>query len=274
MDVKVTDKENWANLKKNIKELNIFNPENYNETFLSRRIECRLRATCLNSYAEYAQKLNSSEKEREALAKDLTINVTSFFRDANTYKAIKEEVIPFIVKTKEENGKNTINVWSAGAASGEEAYSLAILFREVLGTRLTKFKLNILGTDIDHDAVAEAKNGTYNEQKLRETNPLYIKRYFEKTEASYRINEDIRKMVQFEQGDILGPHKPREIDLLLCRNTVIYFNAETKSNMYTEFYNIMNKDGFLILGKTEILLGKARELFQIFNSSERIYCKE
>ncbi|MFH0869541.1 MAG: protein-glutamate O-methyltransferase CheR [archaeon] len=274
MDVKVTDKENWTALKMKIKELKIFNPENYAETFLSRRIECRLRATCLNSYSEYAQKLTSSEKEREALCKDLTINVTSFFRDTNTYQAIKEEVMPFIVKTKEETGQNTINVWSAGAASGEEAYSLAILFKEVLGTRLARFKLSIIGTDIDREAIAEAKQGVYNEQQLRETDPAYIKRYFEKTGNSYRITDDIKKMVRFEQGDILGASKPRDIDLLLCRNTVIYFNAETKAKLYADFYNIMKRNGFLILGKTEILLGNARELFQIFNSSERVYCKE
>lgn len=279
MEIKANDPENWELLKSKIKELKIFNPENYTDSFLSRRVECRLRATSLNALASYAKLISESENERNSLNKELTINVTSFFRDIKTYEAIKEEVIPFILKTKESNPDNenskAINVWSAGAASGEEAYSIAILFREALGLKLSRYSLNITGTDIDPDAVEKAKKGIYAEQQLKEAPPEYTKRYFDRLEdGTYAIKSEIKRMVKFLNGDVHSALKPKNLDLLMCRNTVIYFNAEAKAKLYNDFYNIINKNGFLVLGKTEIILGPARELFQTFNSNERIYCKE
>ncbi len=279
MDIRANDPENWGLLKSRIKELKIFNPENYTDTFLGRRVECRLRATNLGTLASYAKLLSESEKERDSLNRELTINVTSFFRDIKAYEAIKDEVIPFIINAKMNDGESdnskAINVWSAGASSGEEAYSVAILFKEVLGLKLSKFALNIMGTDIDPDAVEQAKKGIYAAAQLKEAPPEYVKRYFDHLkDGTYAVKDEIKRMVKFQVGDIHSPLKPKNLNLIMCRNTVIYFNAEAKAKLYNDFYNILNKNGFLVLGKTEIILGPARELFQTFNSNERVYCKE
>jgi chemotaxis protein methyltransferase CheR len=272
IEIKATDQQNWTSLKKRICDLKIFNTQNYTDTFLTRRIECRLRVTGQSSYSAYIKLLESSSAERESLLKELTINVTNFFRDKQMYHELQDQIIPALIAAKEKNNDRMINVWSAGCSSGEEPYSVAMLFKEALGAKLSRFHLNITATDIDHDAISDAKKAIYNEHQLKETDQRYLK-YFEKTGQDYLVTADIRNMVNLKEGDILSDSKPKNIDIILCRNTVIYFNVDTKSKLYVDFYNCLNPAGYLVLGKTEVLIGPARELFTIINNSERVYCK-
>lgn len=269
----VSDKQYWALLKKKIKQLHIFNCDNYSDSFLLRRIGCRLRALEINSYSEYMGILEKNFDERSKLLKELTIHVTHFFRDAGLYEKIKENVIPLLMSIKGRESDSKIRIWCAGCSSGEEAYSIAMLLKEVMGSRINRFNISIIGTDIDKASIEKAKAGIYEEARLKETNTAYTKKYFDMSEDYYKIKDEIKELVEFKVGDILSTIGPKNIDLLLCRNTVIYFNKELKERLYVDFFNSLSENGYLVLGMTESLLGPASDMFMTVDNVHRIYQK-
>ncbi len=277
MEIELTKEQEWIFLKNEIENLRIFQTHHYRDSFLRRRVNVRMRALNIQSYMEYFLVLKKLSEERELLRKELTINVTRFFRDFSVYKLIKEKIIPNILRYKKERSQFSIRCWSAGCSTGEEAYSLAILFKEVLKKEKKRFNLKILGTDLDKPIIDKAKQGIYGEQQLKElknSDPFLFQKYFIKREDSYIIDKEVKRLVDFQVGDILSSTKPQNLDLILCRNTVIYFSDETKKRFYHDLYNILNTNGYLILGKTEKLIGPAQGMFKIFNGRESIYFKD
>lgn len=265
--MEIKDAENWNLLTQTINKEVKFKCEEYNKNFLSRRVEVRLRTLNLNSYKEYAEILKNDEKEQQKLRTELTIHVTHFFRDKEFYDAFKDEIIPLLKNKKE------IKIWSAGCSTGEEPYSIVICFKEKLGENLENKKISIIAQDYCQDTIEKAKIGEYEEYQFREMPIEYKEKYFEKINEKYKVKEDLKKYVKFETADILR-EKPRNLDIIICRNTVIYFEAETKAKLYVDFYDILNKEGIFILGKTETINGPAREKFKVLNAKERIYKKE
>jgi chemotaxis protein methyltransferase CheR len=271
----VTDPKNFELMKERVSALLNFKSSQYSNTFLTRRVDVRLRATNITSYREYCLLLDRDMDERNRLYKELTINVTHFFRDVEMWEIFRNEVIPLIVSLKKESNEKTIKVWSAGASSGEEAISASICFHEVLGPDLSGFRLSILGTDLSKNVVESAKLALYEGQQFGEMKPELIAKYFDLVDHDvYRAKKEITDNIQFTVGDILNYSGLKNLDVIFCRNTVIYFNAEAKPKLYLEFFNCLGKGGFFVMGKTEGLLGEAREMFQVFNSKERIYFKE
>ncbi len=272
--LKVKDEGNWEYLKKSIKDLGVFESHNYSDSFLKRRIEGRIRVSKLDTYSSYIRLLKRSSEERVKLKNDLTINVTHFFRDKSLYELLRKTVFPKLINDKHEKGERNIRIWSAGCSSGEEAYSVAILFKEILGEKLGLFDIDILGTDIDAKIVKRAKEGVYEKNQLRETDEDYVLKYFEERGDLYVIKNNIKNLVRFEEGDILSENNPRGLDIIFCRNTVIYFDESVKKDLYVDIHDLLNSGGLFILGKTEILVGPARETFKVLNSVERIYLKK
>lgn len=270
----IKDPENLEGAKEAITRIVGFNCSQYSENFISRRIEVRLRANNICSYKGYIEILEANPQEREKLLKELTIHVTLFFRDAAVFELIKEKVIPLIISHKESERDYNIRVWSAGCSTGEEAYSIAIILKEAMKGKSASFKTIVIATDIDKKSIEIAKRGSYQLEQLKQTDTSYINRYFEKCNELYNVRDSIKEIVTFQEGDILSGIKPRNIDIILCRNTVIYFDSKTKSNLYEEMYSMLKPNGFLIMGKTETLTGPAHEMFQVFNTKERIYRKE
>ncbi len=260
-------------LRKKIKEIVNFNSEYYEEKHLRRRVAIRMRALDISSYREYLRLLERSEDERRKLMKVLTVNVTEFFRNPETYDVLQRDVFPELIRMKENNGSRVLRLWSAGCASGEEPYSLAILAKEVLGKR-EDFRVRIMATDIDNESLNKAKRGVYSRRELAGVRRDYIKKYFERMGESYRVIEELREMVTFERRDLISDRKYRAIDMILCRNVIIYFSKELKERLFLDFYESLNPGGFLVLGKTENLSGEARKKFKIYNNVERIYRKE
>lgn len=218
--------------------------------------------------------LEDDPEEKKKLLKELTIHVTHFFRDESVYTVIKNRVIPEIIRIKKQKNQKTIKIWSAGCSTGEEPYSIAMLFKEHLGENPDNFRVYIIATDIDNKSIEKAKKGIYPEQQFKETNKYYVTKYFTKMDNQYQISDEIRHMVDFRVGDILSPFNPKNVDIIFCRNTVIYFDQETKSKLYDDLYYALNNESFLVMGKTETLIGISQGKFQMFDNREKIYCKE
>jgi chemotaxis protein methyltransferase CheR len=260
-------------LKRKIKDIINFNSEFYEDKHLRRRVAIRMRALDIASYREYLRLLERDMDERMRLSKVLTVNVTEFFRNPETFEVIRREVLPELIATKLKSGSRVLRLWSAGCASGEEPYSLAMLVKEVLNGR-DDFTVRIMATDIDRECLEKARLGIYRREELGGVRRYYIKKYFERVEEGYRVKRELRDMVTFERKDLISDRKYRVMDMILCRNVVIYFSRELKERLFMDFYESLNPGGFLILGKTENLSGEARKKFKIYNNVERIYRKE
>ncbi len=270
----VKDSGSFDTMKRTVSRLLDFDCAEYTESFLKRRFEVRLRKNNIDTYRAYLKFLGGNTDEQTALKKELTIHVTHFFRDKEFWQEFKEKIIPAIITHKQNTGRRDIKIWSAGCSSGEEPLSIAIDFHEKLKEKIKDFRISIIGTDRDCDTIEHAKKQSYDEQQFRETENAIKLRYFTKTDDNkYTPNTSIKSMITYHPGDILKDRMPGNIDIVFCRNTVIYFNPEAKSELYVEFYKILNTPGYFIMGKTEFLNGPARERFSVVSSRERIYSK-
>jgi chemotaxis protein methyltransferase CheR len=250
-----------------------FRCASYKDRCLRRRIAVRMRAKGTFTPHEYAGVLDSDPREYERLIRSLTVNVTKFFRNWDTYAAIQSKVVP----TLWENGEDEMRVWSAGCSSGEEPYSIAILMHR--HARETKSldrleQANIVGTDIDSDCLAEAGRAVYGESALSDTPPLLRREYFEEVAGLRTVPTAIRDLVRFECADLLSAPPPLpSLHLIICRNVIIYFEREAQDALFATFHRALAPGGFLVLGKVETLLGDVRSMFAPVNARERIFRK-
>src|SRR6266566_957118 len=250
-----------------------FRCASYKDKCLRRRIAVRMRAKGTTSPDEYAGILDHDPREYDRLIRSLTVNVTKFFRNWDTYSVIEKKVIPALWERQEDE----LRLWSAGCASGEEPYSLGILMHKHADETKTTSRLetvSILGTDIDADCLGEAERGCYAESALGDTPATLRKRYFPEVAGLHTMLPDVRRLVSFECNDLLSYRPPVEdVHLLLCRNVIIYFEREAQDALFREFHRLLAPEGFLVLGKVESLLGEARGLFAPVNARERIFRK-
>lgn len=266
----------FEELKKGVKSLLGFNTDQYKNTYLGRRFNARLRAYDLDSYHEYWDILKNDEKEQERLLNDLTINVTEFFRDQSVYRFLYEDVLPALI-----DKKHRIRVWSAGSSDGKEAYSVAMIFYELLGEKIARSRVTIVATDIDKDCLDRARSGCYvsrggitqtdvSKQLSLLSDPS---EFFDIEGDTYVIKPELKNLVSFQYHDLISGPKKQNFDIILCRNVVIYFNRGLQEVLYMDFYDALNQGGFFVMGKTETLIGKARGLFQTYDSRERVFQK-
>lgn len=271
----MADEAAFEKLKHTVSRLLDFDCSQYSHSFLARRFETRLRATAIADYESYELFLAETPEEQEHLLNELTIHITHFFRDAPVWNAFRTGVIPLLRSLRKEQGITTIKIWSAGCSTGEEPISIAISFYEALGPQLGGLKVTILASDRDKGTIAKALEATYDEEQLRETPESIKDRYFDQDEHGfYHPVQKILDLIQYRVADIINVAKPRDLDAIFCRNTVIYFDRVTKEKLYVDFFDSLRQNGFLIMGKTETLFGPARDKFQFFDNRERIYCKE
>jgi len=264
----------FETLKRVITESTGFNCEQYKEAHFRRRVNVRVRATNSESYEEYLRVLKKNSAEHEYLIKALTINVSEFFRNPETFKVIEREVIPFLVKSRSDSLVKSIRIWSAGCATGEEVYSLAILLHRVLGKDLGMYRVSIIGTDIDDLSLEKAKKGVYRENVIKNVDIGIKENYFVKQGEMYQISDQLRNMIRFKKHDMISESCVDRFDLIMCRNVMIYFKKEIQEQLQLNFYKSLNKGGFFIIGKAETLLGTASTRFKAYNSRERLYVKE
>lgn len=247
--------------------------EQYKENYLKRRIAVRLRAIGASDYAEYLRVLRTDPDEYTKLLNELTINVTQFFRDKDVFTRLRDEVIPEAIGAKQAISSRSLRTWSAGCASGEEPYSLAMLLDHALGKDLDKWNVRILGSDIDDGSLAIARNARYTEVDMLEG--MELQKYFETKDTAegrqFYVREFIKRRVKLEKINLLEEHGRRHFDMVLCRNVLIYFSRDVQSRIIESLASSMQKDGFLILGKSETLGSEASAYFKPVYPRERIY---
>lgn len=250
-----------------------FQCSSYKDKCLRRRIAVRMRAKGTVSHTEYAGILDADPREYERLVRSLTINVTKFFRNWDTFSVVQQKVIPALW----ERGERELRVWSAGCSSGEEPYSVAILMHEYAAERSQRSRLeglSIVGTDIDAHCLGAAESALYGATALGDTPAELRERYFPEVAGSFTMLPEVRRLVTFQRSDLLQSKPPFEdIHLLVCRNVVIYFEREAQDALFAAFHRALAPGGFLVLGKVETLLGAARGLFSPVNARERIFRK-
>jgi chemotaxis methyl-accepting protein methylase len=246
-----------------------FHCQHYKEKCLRRRIGVRLRARGLHSYSDYARLLDGDAKEYEKLLDTLTINVTKLFRNWETWESMAAQVIP----TLWHETPRDVRVWSAGCSSGEEAYSLAVLFHRHASMVRESHRLarvDILGTDIDKGSLMAAGRGAFEDDAFTDT-PVEIRSaYFTTTVPSF-VKPDVRGLVRFERRDLIHGEAPRGLHLIACRNVIIYFDRNTQEQLFVRFHDALEPGGYLVLGKVETLLGATRSLFEPVDARERIF---
>jgi two-component system CheB/CheR fusion protein len=242
----------------------------YKKNTVYRRIERRMGVHKIEKIASYVQFLQENPKELEILFKELMIGVTNFFRDSTAWEKLKETVIPDIISNLQPG--SILRAWVPGCSTGEEAYSLAIVFREAVEKINPHggFSLQIFATDLDHDAIEIARKGIFPANISADVSPARLKRFFLATDDGYFVNTEIRETVVFAQHNIIMHPPFTKIDLLTCRNLLIYMEPELQKKLLKLFYYSLNPDGILLLGSSETL-GSQSPLFAPLDIKLKIF---
>jgi len=242
----------------------------YKKTSLERRLQKRLHALNLKSYEDYIVRLSEDPAEYDRLIETLLINVTEFFRDRDAFDVIRNKVLPDIMGCKAD-ARHKLKIWSAGCATGEEAYSMAILLNETLGNKSDNYEFSIYGTDIDKDSLEKAKAAAYRIETVDgKIADEILDKYFVRN-GSLRVKDFVKRSCFFLFHDLVLDRPLKAMDIILCRNVAIYFERALQEKIYLDFYNALNEDGCLFLGKAETLIGPAQENFEVIDKRWNIY---
>jgi two-component system CheB/CheR fusion protein len=224
----------------------------YKRSSLVRRVAKRMEVVGIEGFTAYMDYLEVHPEEFGRLFDTILINVTAFFRDDTAWELIGTEIIPRIVGPKRPD--DPIRCWCAGCASGEEAYTIAMQFAEALGLEAARDHVKIYATDVDEEALARARHAQYEERQIEGVPETLREKYFEKVNGRYVVNKDLRRMVIFGRHDLIQDAPISRIDLLVCRNTLMYLNSETQSRILERFHFALSERGVMFLGKAETLL--------------------
>src|SRR5215471_3775597 len=249
-----------------------FDFRGYKRASLSRRIFKRMQAVGVDDYERYIEVLEANPGEFSELFNTILINVTSLMRDPDAWEALAADVIPAIINTKAS--EEPIRVWSAGTASGEEAYSPAVLFADALGEDRFRRVVKIYATDADNDALNDARHGRYPERQLVEAfGEERANRFFD-VEAGYGVfRSDLRRALIFGRHDLVQDPPISRIDLITCRNTLMYFTTDIQSKVLASFHFALSPGGYLFLGKSEALVNRT-QMFKVVDLRQHILRKD
>src|SRR5216110_1884338 len=245
----------------------------YKETTLLRRIQRRMALHRIDKLNRYARFLRDNKKEVEALFDDLLINVTRFFRDKQLFRALKKRFLPALFKNKSKDRQPELRVWVPGCATGEEVYSLAICVLEALGSRLSKLRIQIFGTDLSESVIEHARAGIYPSAIEKDVSRARLKRFFAKRDSSYQIHRNVRDTCTFARQNITADPPFSRLDMISCRNVLIYLSPELHKRCIPQFHYALNPGGYLILGPAESV-GLYDELFKVVDKKNKIYGKK
>jgi two-component system CheB/CheR fusion protein len=224
----------------------------------------------VDTYQNYLKLLESSLEEYLCLKNDVLINVTSFFRDHEAWDYLTTHVIPEIIASKQQD--EPIRIWSAGCAAGQEIYSLLILLAEELGIESCSRRVRCYATDINEFALLRARQATYTASEITSIPPDWLEKYFEQTEAGYVFHRQLHRTLIFSRHDLTLNAPFSKIDLLVCRNVLIYLNIDIQASVLVRFHFSLKNKGYLFLGPAETLINR-REIFTPVNLRHKIYTK-
>jgi two-component system CheB/CheR fusion protein len=232
-----------------------FDFRDYKEASLRRRVRLRMSQVHVATIPHYIAFLDQNPSEHRALIDTILINITRFFRDPEAWQVLRETVLPRVVEDARATGG--LRVWSAGCSSGEEPYTIAMLLADRLGNENGDLDIKIYGTDIDEDALLTARGGLYRVEALKDVPPNYLERYFVPEGQMYRFRREQRKWCIFGRHDLTQDPPLSHVDLLVCRNVLIYFDAELQERIIPRFYYAVRERGYLFLGRSEAMLARS-----------------
>ena len=242
----------------------------YKRNSLRRLTTRRMQKVGVATYSDYLDYLQVHPQEHNNLFNSLMLNVTAFFRDRSAWNYLASNIIPQIIESKDDS--EPIRLWSAGCATGEEAYSLAMLFAEALGIEQFCQRVKIYATDLDEGAISKGRQAFYSPKTIEPVDLSWQKKYFESKSSGYVFLNELRRCVIFGRHDLVRDAPISRLDLLCCRNTLMYFNAETQAKVLDRFHFALKDDGFLFVGKAEMLLTQA-SLFRPIEGKYRIFAR-
>lgn len=246
----------------------------YNAGVIKRKIAVRMRDNRLESYLDYARFLTQNPHEYEKLLAELCINVSEFFRDPEVWVTVRY-LFEKLLKEKKLKDDKSLVIWSAGCASGEETYTIALLLKELLKSDLQTFFLRLYGTDIDKRCLLTAQAGIYPKESLKNVEDKYLESYFIGLGGSrYQIRDELKRMVRFQYLDLIHEDYIKDADVVFCRNVFIYFNRDLQEQLLMKFYKSLKAGGYLIKGKSETIFSEARHIFKDVDANARIYQKQ
>lgn len=242
----------YEEFKKDVYKMTDINLDLYKERQMKRRIESLISRCDYNDYESFIKGMRQDKDLLRTFVSYLTINVSQFYRNPNQWETLKSEMIPYLL---EHFGKR-ITIWSAACSTGDEPYTIAMILSEFVDLS----NIKIIATDIDDDVLAFAKKGIYNAKSLTDLPSKYIDKFFHKIDNSnYEICDEIKKCVTFQKHNLLKDRFFRDIDMVVCRNVVIYFTDVARDSVYNKFHESLKDEGILFIGNTEQIL-RAREM--------------
>jgi two-component system CheB/CheR fusion protein len=262
------DDPNFERLLEFLKDSRAFDFTGYKRPSLIRRVRHRMREIKVDTYEQYHDILEVRPEEFTALFNTILINVTGFFRDADAWSHLASDILPGLLASTDDG---TVRVWSAGCASGQEAYSIAMLLHDMMGEGF-RDRVKIYATDVDEDALAQARQASYTDREIAGLPDHFRDRYFDRVGQRYVVSADLRRSVIFGRNDLTRDAPISRIDILLCRNTLMYFNAETQSRVVSRLGFALRPNGVLFLGKAEMLLNHA-SVFNPIDLKRRFFRK-
>ena len=265
-----TDPEELGQLLEYLKEARGFDFTGYKRTSLERRLRRRMQDIGIDSFSAFRDRLEVDPAEFIHLFDYVLINVTAFFRDPEVWEVVSSHVLPRVLESKKDDAP--IRVWAAGCASGEEAYSIAMLLAEHLGREDFVRRVKIYATDVDQQALATARYGSYSGKAVSPIPADLLNRYFDRLDDRFIFNKDLRRAMIFGRHDLVQDAPISRVDLLTCRNTLMYFNSETQARVLGHFYYALNPEGYLILGKAEMMTSHSKA-FTPLELRRRIFAK-
>jgi len=267
-EIPATDEQALRNIFTHLRIRTGHDFSNYKRATMLRRIERRLGIKELSGLPQYAQYLKENREEAQALMKDLLISVTNFFRDQQSIEALEKKILPLVFDRKGEH--DHVRVWIAGCATGEEAYSFAMLLAEATGSNIHAPHVQIFATDLDAEAIAVAREGYYTEAEVADLAPERLRRFFLKELDGYRVRRELRETVLFAVHNVIKDPPFSHLDLVSCRNLLIYLNRTAQNRVLEVMHFALNPSGFLFLGASESIEGTT-DLFSTVDKDHHIY---
>lgn len=272
--MELTEKEFVQHVTRHLERARGVDLSGYSESFVLRSIRKRYGRSGAKSYVDYIRLIRSSEEETNQMLSALSINVTEFFRDKGAFESLSKLVLRPLVEEKARTGA-LLRVWSAGCATGQETYTISIcMAEEIKRIECDRTPLiAIVGTDISVAALAKAKSGMYTREEVKGLPERYLSQYFVRGPEGYEVSSAARRCVRFARENLLDKPSSRFFDAIVCRNVLIYFSKPMHDIVTMNLYEALRPRGYLMLGRTETLMGTARHYFEFVDQENRILRK-
>lgn len=250
---------NYEDFKKEFLRLSGIDLDSYKEAQMKRRINNFISRCNCHGYVDFFDKIRKEQDVLKTFITYLTINVSEFYRNPMQWQTLEKDVIPQLIN----NFGRRLRIWSAACSTGDEPYTLAMVFSDFVPLG----QIEIIATDLDKEVLAKAKNGLYSEKSLRGLPAKYREKYFEKQDAdTYRVSDSLRRCISFKEQNLLKDAYPRDLNLIVCRNVCIYFTEQAKDGIYAHFSDSLKKNGILFVGSTEQIIDPERYGFESIKS--------